>query len=200
MATHDQLLNRLSDDQNLPLLTQLQRGLEKEGLRCDAQGHIAQTPHPKGLGSALTHPAITTDYSEALLEFITPVFRSAHEASAYLEIAHRFAYQQMNGELIWPSSMPCILRGEMSIPIADYGQSNLGRLKHVYRHGLWHRYGRTMQAISGIHYNFSLPQDLLQLIADEEGHIDFLETQLELEATIGASAFGQLQAKPTDEA
>ena len=39
-----------------------------------------------------------------------------------------------------------------------------------------------------------------ELIADEEGHIDFLETQLDLEATIGASAYGQLNAKPTDDA
>ncbi|MEC9256595.1 MAG: glutamate--cysteine ligase, partial [Pseudomonadota bacterium] len=84
------------------MLSRLQRGIEKEGLRCSNDGLIAQTPHPKGMGSALTHPAITTDYSESLLEFITPVFTSAHEASAYLETAHRFAYQQMEGELIWP--------------------------------------------------------------------------------------------------
>lgn len=169
MASYDSALSLLSSPQHLPLLTRLQRGLEKEGLRCDAEGKIAQTPHAKGLGSALTHPSITTDYSESLLEFITPVFQSAHEAEAYLEIAHRFAYSQMEGELIWPASMPCILNGEMSIPIANYGTSNLGKLKHVYRHGLWHRYGRVMQAISGIHYNFSLPDELLQLLAAEEG-------------------------------
>lgn len=169
MASYDSVLTLLSDPQHLPLLTRLQRGLEKEGLRCDAHGKIAQTPHPKGLGSALTHPSITTDYSESLLEFITPVFTSAHEANAYLDVAHRFAYSQMDSELIWPASMPCILNGEMSIPIADYGTSNLGKLKHVYRHGLWHRYGRVMQAISGIHYNFSLPDELLTLLAKKEG-------------------------------
>ena len=65
--------------------------------------------------------------------------------------------------------MPCILNGEMSVPIADYGTSNLGRLKHVYRHGLWHRYGRIMQCISGIHYNISLPQPLLNLLAEQQG-------------------------------
>ena len=54
--------------------------------------------------------------------------------------------------------------GEMSIPIAQYGSSNLGKLKHVYRHGLWHRYGCTMQAIAGIHYNFSLPDALWPLL------------------------------------
>ena len=155
MASYDSVLTLLSNPQHLPLLARLQRGLEKEGLRCDANGKIAQTPHATGLGSALTHPSITTDYSESLLEFITPVFTSAHEANAYLDVAHRFAYSQMESELIWPASMPCILNGEMSIPIANYGTSNLGKLKHVYRHGLWHRYGRVMQAISGIHYNFS---------------------------------------------
>jgi glutamate--cysteine ligase len=169
LASYDSVLTLLSNPQHLPLLARLQRGLEKEGLRCDANGKIAQTPHATGLGSALTHPSITTDYSESLLEFITPVFTSAHEANAYLDVAHRFAYSQMESELIWPASMPCILNGEMSIPIANYGTSNLGKLKHVYRHGLWHRYGRVMQAISGIHYNFSLPDELLQLLAAEEG-------------------------------
>jgi len=47
-------------------------GLEKESMRVGPDGSIAQTPHPAALGSALTHPFITTDYSEALLEFITP--------------------------------------------------------------------------------------------------------------------------------
>jgi len=169
LANYSSRLALLAEPSHRPLLTRLQRGLEKEGLRCGNDGKIAQTPHPIGLGSALTHSAITTDYSEALLEFITPVFASAHEANAYLEIAHRFAYSQMSAELIWPASMPCILNGEMSIPIADYGQSNLGRLKHVYRHGLWHRYGRTMQAISGIHYNFSLPPAMLTLLAEHDG-------------------------------
>ncbi|MCB2387675.1 glutamate--cysteine ligase [Thalassolituus alkanivorans] len=171
MANYQQALNLFSDPQHLALLARLQRGIEKEGLRCSPQGIISQKPHPKGLGSALTHPSITTDYSEALLEFITPVFESAHEAHAYLSIAHRYAYKQLDGELIWPSSMPCILQGEMSIPIAHYGSSNLGQLKHVYRHGLWHRYGRTMQTISGIHYNFSLPAEIWPLLQanDERG-------------------------------
>ncbi|MDO6680755.1 glutamate--cysteine ligase [Oceanobacter sp. 5_MG-2023] len=154
----------LQNPQHAALLTRLQRGIEKEGLRCNNDGIISQKPHPTGLGSTLTHPSITTDYSEALLEFITPVYRSGHEAIACLDVAHRFAFSQMDAELIWPSSMPCILEGEMSIPIATYGSSNLGQLKHVYRHGLWHRYGRTMQCIAGIHYNFSLPDELWPIL------------------------------------
>ena len=168
MATYLHALSLLSEAANRPLLTQLNRGLEKEGLRCSAQGVISQKAHPQGLGSALTHPSITTDYSEALLEFITPVFTSAHEVLAHLDIAHRFAYQQLDAELIWPSSMPCILQGEMSVPIAQYGRSNLGKLKHVYRHGLWHRYGRMMQTIAGIHYNFSLPDALWPLLQQHD--------------------------------
>lgn len=163
-----QALDSLRQPENLSLLANIQRGIEKEGLRCSDQGVISQKPHPKGLGAALTHESITTDYSEALLEFITPVFNSAHEALAYLEIAHRYTYSQLDGEMIWPSSMPCILQGEMSIPIAYYGDSNLGKLKHVYRHGLWHRYGRMMQCISGIHYNVSMPDELWPLLFELE--------------------------------
>ncbi len=58
-------------------------GLEKESLRVGPDGSIAQTPHPAALGSALTHPWITTDYSEALLEFITPPLDSAAAALTY---------------------------------------------------------------------------------------------------------------------
>ena len=54
--------------------------------------------------------------------------------------------------------MPCNLPDENAIPIARYGHSNVGRAKTVYRTGLSHRYGRRMQMISGIHYNFSLPE------------------------------------------
>lgn len=175
MVTYAQALAHLASPQYFPLFTQLNRGIEKEGLRCSAQGVISQRKHPKGLGATLTHPYITTDYSEALLEFITPVFHSAHEAQAHLNIAHRFAYEQLEDELIWPSSMPAVLQGEMSVPIADYGRSNLGQLKHIYRHGLWHRYGRTMQTIAGIHYNFSVPEALWPVLQGLDNNQDVLQ-------------------------
>ena len=186
-----QALDTLSQPENLSLLANIQRGIEKEGLRCSDQGVISQKPHPKGLGSALTHESITTDYSEALLEFITPVFNSAHEALAYLEIAHRYTYSQLDGEMIWPNSMPCILQGEMSIPIAQYGDSNLGQLKHVYRHGLWHRYGRMMQCISGIHYNVSMPKALWPVLFELE-HQRQPEDK-ELQDYISAKYFGLIR-------
>ncbi|WP_374442841.1 glutamate--cysteine ligase [Pseudomonas panipatensis] len=158
----------LGDAANLPLLTQCLHGIERECLRVDRTGHLALTPHPRALGSALTHPLITTDYSESLLEFITPATTSVEETLASLDEIHRFASQQLGGELLWSPSMPCELPEEEQIPIARYGSSNIGRLKYVYRKGLALRYGRTMQCIAGIHYNFSLPEALWQLLQREE--------------------------------
>lgn len=139
-------------------LTAIHRGIEKESLRITPDGKLAQTPHPAGLGSALTHPSITTDYSEALLEFITPVSTSIQRSLDQLEDLHSFTYENIDGELLWSASMPCIVAGDAGIPVAQYGSSNVARMKTVYRYGLGHRYGRLMQAIAGIHYNFSMPQ------------------------------------------
>jgi glutamate--cysteine ligase len=140
------------------LLSDIKRGIEKESLRIDGQGKLAQTPHPAGLGSALTHSSITTDYSEALLEFITPVSASIEESLQQLEDIHSYTYQKLGEEILWSASMPCILAGDAGIPVARYGSSNVARMKTVYRYGLGHRYGRLMQTIAGIHYNFSMPQ------------------------------------------
>jgi len=142
------------------LFTQIKRGLEKEGLRTTPTGNLAQTGHPKALGSALTHPYITTDYSEALLEFITPASSKLTETLEFLKDLHAFSYRHLGDDVIWPASMPCRLQGNESIPIAQYGSSNSGTMKTVYRHGLSWRYGRIMQSIAGLHYNFSLPEQL----------------------------------------
>ncbi len=139
-----------------PSLRGIVRGIEKESLRVAASGQLAQTPHPRCMGSALTNPYITTDYSEALLEFITPPCHSIDELLHYLDNIHRSTYQCLGEEFLWTASMPCILRGDEDIPVAHYGDSNIGRMKTIYRIGLGHRYGRAMQAIAGIHYNFSL--------------------------------------------
>ncbi|MBK5006829.1 glutamate--cysteine ligase [Pseudomonas sp. S32] len=154
---------------NLPLLKQCLHGIERECLRVTDQGRLAQTPHPEALGSALTNERITTDYSESLLEFITPALPDPAEVLENLEQTHRFVYSKLGEEYLWSPSMPCSLPAEEDIPIAEYGTSNIGRLKHVYRKGLALRYGRTMQCIAGIHYNFSLPEALWPLLRDAEG-------------------------------
>jgi len=147
---------------NPAILRGILRGIEKEGLRVDAAGKLAATPHPTVLGSALTHPSITTDYSEALLELITGTHTSVPDLIEELHAVHAFVAQRLERELIWNQSMPAHLPPEDEIPIAWYGTSNTGMLKHVYRRGLAVRGSRTMQCIAGLHYNFSLPDALWQ--------------------------------------
>jgi len=120
-------------------------------------GSLALTPHPARLGSALTHPHITTDFSESQLELITGVHPDADACLQELAEIHEVVIRAIGEELLWASSMPCNLPADEAIPIGRYGTSNVGRAKTVYRNGLSYRYGRRMQAISGIHYNFSLP-------------------------------------------
>ena len=151
------------------------KGVEKEGLRVDRNGFIAQTPHPRSLGSTLTHPRITTDYSEALLELITPVFDTTRGMLDSLRDTHRFVQRNLGDEVFWAASMPCELDGDASIPIAEYGTANIGRLKHVYRQGLAVRYGRMMQSIAGAHYNLSLPDSFWKLWQDALGNQQSLQ-------------------------
>ncbi|MFI8615484.1 glutamate--cysteine ligase [Acidovorax sp. NPDC077693] len=138
----------------------IRRGIEKEGLRVLPHDGLALTPHPVALGSALTHPLITTDYSESQLELITSARKGVDECLNELTEVHQFVHRTLTdsgGELLWASSMPCGLPTDETIPIGRYGSSNVGRAKSIYRMGLGHRYGRRMQTISGIHYNWSLP-------------------------------------------
>ncbi|MEM7540925.1 MAG: glutamate--cysteine ligase [Pseudomonadota bacterium] len=139
------------------------KGLEKENLRVTGDGQIAQTPHPHAWGSALTHPYLTTDYSEALPEQITPPFAELQQTVNFLDDVQKFMYQTLgDNELLWAASMPCAVSDDESIPIARYGDSNIGRMKHIYRVGLDYRYGRKMQAIAGVHFNYSVPDSFWQ--------------------------------------
>ena len=142
------------------VLTGIRRGIEKESLRARPDAALALTPHPAALGSALTHPHITTDFSESQLELVTGAHASIEGCLGELTQIHQAVYHAMQAagdELLWVSSMPCELPTDETIPLGRYGNSNVGRAKSVYRMGLGHRYGRRMQTISGIHYNWSLP-------------------------------------------
>jgi len=145
------------------------RGIEKEGLRVRPDGALAMTAHPQGLGSPLTHPSITTDFSEAQLELITGAHGTVEALLQELTELHQIVHQHLDNELIWGASMPCKLPPDDHIPLGQYGRSNMGRLKTVYRQGLAHRYGRRMQTISGIHYNFSLPAATWPLLQQVDG-------------------------------
>lgn len=157
------------------------KGIEKESLRVLPDGTLVQTPHPRALGSALTDKFITTDYSESLIELVTPAFTQSWELLQFLCDLHQFVYRHLGDELLWATSMPGELGDDASIPIARYGRSNVGRMKEVYRLGLGHRYGRRMQAISGVHYNYSFPQQFWPVLAAvlerSRGDQDFISEQ-----------------------
>ncbi len=142
---------------HLERLRGIRRGIEKESLRVDAHGQFALTPHAPALGSALTHPHITTDFSESQLELVTGVHASVDAALDELQAIHQFVYRQIGDELMWVSSMPGHLPADGDIPLGQYGSANVGQAKTIYRRGLANRYGPRMQTISGIHYNWSVP-------------------------------------------
>ena len=171
MKHFDDRLKSLSDAAHR-IVPRIKRGIEKESLRITSEGHLSQKPHPNELGSALTHPYITTDYSEALLELVTPTYYSISEMLTHLEMLHKVVYHHIDDELLWVNSLPCLLSNEDTIPIARFGTSNVGRMKHVYRRGLGLRYGRKMQVIAGLHYNFSVPEDFWGVIGSGSGDTD----------------------------
>ncbi len=149
----------------------MRRGVEKESLRVHPGGAIALTPHPAALGSALTHPHITTDFSESQLELVTGAHTDVAACLDELTRIHQFVVHTLaeaGDERLWVSSMPCQLPPDDAIPIGRYGSSNVGQAKSVYRTGLGHRYGRRMQTISGIHYNWSMPG------VDSEGYFGLI--------------------------
>lgn len=160
MKSFNELVADLSDPISRQALRAMQRGIEREALRIDKTGHLAMDSHPKALGSALTHSRITTDYSESLLEFITPVFENIDSLVEDLTCTHAYSVRHLNGQQLWPVSMPCYVGNVADIPIAQYGSSNNGQMKRLYRQGLTHRYGAQMQIISGVHFNFSVSDEL----------------------------------------
>ncbi|MDO7750619.1 MAG: glutamate--cysteine ligase, partial [SAR86 cluster bacterium] len=145
---------------------EINRGIERESLRVDQDGNISQADHPEKLGSPLTNADITTDFAEALVELVTPTFNSAEGLFSHLSSLHQFLYSAMEDELLWNFSMPCAFKDPSEIRIAEYGNSNSGMLKHIYRKGLSLRYGSIMQCVSGIHFNFSISKDSWQALAN----------------------------------
>ena len=167
-TVYQQRLKLLRQLKNNKLLSDIRHGIEREGLRVSGNAHISNEPHPSVFGKALTHPHITTDFSEALLEYITPVYSQIDEMFDFLGQLHRYTAQHMGSEVLWAGSMPCLLGDAKDIPIAQYGHSNIGKMKTIYREGLSNRYGKAMQTIAGLHYNFSLPDDIWPLLGVDQ--------------------------------
>ena len=160
---------------------EIERGIEKEFFRVDKNGFISKKSHPESLGSALTNKLITTDFAEAQVELVTPVFKEINALYDYLLSLHIFVAQNIDkDEMLWPFSMPPQIKDESDINLGFYHQSNIGLLKHVYRKGLKVRYGPTMQCVSGMHYNFSIKKDSLSILTKSSIQNDIDEAYLGL--------------------
>ncbi|PPI86378.1 glutamate--cysteine ligase [Candidatus Pantoea edessiphila] len=142
---------------NSYIFKKINRGIERETLRIEPNGNIANSEHPLSLGSSLKNEWITTDFAESLLEFVTPVDNRIEYTLSFLRDIHCYVARKLDKELMWSLSMPCRIKNINEIKLASYGTSNVGLMKTLYREGLKNRYGAMMQIISGIHYNFSLP-------------------------------------------
>jgi len=164
LTTHDltNALEALSVNEHQYAVKGIKRGIERESLRIKSDGVISAKGHPKGVGSALTNGHITTDFSESLLEFITPVSESSTQTLKQLKDLQKFTLEKMGDELLWPISMPCFIEHQDDIVLAQFGDSNTGKMKTLYREGLKNRYGSMMQAIAGVHFNISFPDSLWQ--------------------------------------
>ncbi|WP_449450571.1 bifunctional glutamate--cysteine ligase GshA/glutathione synthetase GshB [Streptococcus suis] len=161
------MLQKLSP--NSPIL-QATFGIERESLRINSNHRVAQTPHPHKLGSRSFHPYIQTDYSEPQLELITPIAQSTKEARRLLGAITDVAARSMDRqEYLWPLSMPPVI-SEEEIQIAQLDSD----YEYQYRVGLGERYGKLVQSMSGIHYNFELGKDLTQQLFELSEETDFI--------------------------
>lgn len=187
LKSFNELVEHFSDAHGRTALLGMLRGIEREALRIDEAGYLALDTHPLELGSALMHSRITTDYSEALLEFITPVNNKVEPLLEGLTETHAFSVRHLHGQRLWPVSMPCYVKDEHNIPVARYGSSNTGKMKTLYRKGLTYRYGALMQIISGVHFNFSVSQELWQSL------YEISDKSLTFEDFISESYFGLIR-------
>lgn len=156
MARHTPVLSSACLKQlDFSSLTQNRMGLERETLRVNQSGEVVSTPHPRAIGHKLSHPEITVDFSEGLLELVSKPSVGYAAVRQDMQRLHAWVARNLQpGELYWGLSMPPPAREEQ-IEIADFGPSASGRMKQIYRQGLASRYGKIMQIISGVHFNFS---------------------------------------------
>ena len=143
-------------------------GIERESLRINSDGSLALTPHPVGFGDKMSHPYITTDFSESQVEMITPTFDTLEETYNFLEVLYDLVVTEIQDELLWPQSMPCPLKVDQEIPIAMFNSNEAGQKAMDYRASLLDKYGGKRQLICGIHYNFSFSDSLLKVLYEHD--------------------------------
>ena len=151
-------------------IRQAEFGIERESLRVNSDGTLAQTPHPFE-----NHKNIDRDFCENQIEIIGDVFTDPQELyDQLLELQEYIgARLRENGELLWPFSNPPRISGEDEIPVAQYSGSL--QSKSVYRQYLAQKYGKIKMLLSGIHLNFSFPEQLLKAAFEQSRESDFIK-------------------------
>lgn len=164
-----EIMKLFSKNGNSKLLAEGNFGVELESQRVKSTGDLALTPHPSVFGDKAENPHITTDFSESQIEMVTPSFKSVKEVYASLQEIYDKVKSGIGDELLWPLSMPPRLPNEEAIPIAKFSDTEEGREKELYRKGLALRYSKKMQMISGIHYNFSFSEEMIDYLYEQLG-------------------------------
>lgn len=143
-------------------------GIERETLRVQPDGTISSYPHRKDWGTRNHQPYIQTDFAESQVEIITPPEYTADHLMSWLKAAHQIVSEDIVEEqdLLWPFSMPaCIPTDTTKIKIAQLTNQK----EYAYREGLARLYGKHVQLISGIHYNFQLNPDVIEANYQQHG-------------------------------
>ena len=161
----------VDDPQIRALLLKGNIGLEKESLRIDENGHFAHSEHP------FTEKHIGTDFCKNQTEVNTPVTKSPAEAVASLEKYHKIIEQTLSKmeprEYLWPFSNPPYIINEEDVHRATFD----GELdyKNEYSKYISRKYGRYKMTFSGIHFNYSFAEELLEREFEICGGDDFTE-------------------------
>lgn len=149
-------------------------GIERETLRVDENGYLAKTDHPEEFGDKAHNPYITTDFSESQIEVITPALSDIKETYNFTRALYDIVAMEIGDEYLWPESMPCIIPDDKDIPVAKF--SNHSKEAQEYREKLLLKYGGKKQLISGIHYNFSFDDAIIErLYEDSEKNLSYKE-------------------------
>lgn len=162
------MLQQLKHELESEDIRQANFGIEREGLRVTPDGHLALTPHPKAFGDKLSHPFITTDFSESQIEMITPTFSTVEEVYQFLCALYQLTVSELKEEYLWPQSMPCTIEADQDIPIAMFSDNLEGNVAMNYRQHLLKKYGGKRQLISGLHYNFSFSETFIQKLYENQ--------------------------------
>lgn len=135
-------------------------GIEKESLRVNTYGFLSHTPHPFG-----NNPHIDRDFCENQVEIVTDVFDDTSSVYSQLSSLHNTVVQKLKcletgSEILWLFSNPPYVKGESDISIASFKGSLKG--KEIYRKYLAEKYGKKKMLFSGIHFNFSFADELIE--------------------------------------